>query len=389
LNRNLQSQLPCVLASRRPAGWPAITLNRLKDELHRLLAALDFPWDLNARQLVLLKPNLNHIPGQREWPGTTPLLLRALYEVIAGGTHARVAFLESPGIGRQAQDCYCLLRSLEPRLGHAEMIDPGSVPRCEMRSPLRGFSIRLPRVFLEAAVVVDIPRAKTHSLTGISVGIKNLFALLDEQTRRSNHTLTRVDAILADLVAIRPPEYTIVDCLAPIQGQGPLYGSAVPRGWILASTSVVSADTETAQVLGVDPETISHLSLARDGLARLGYPVKHSLQYLGDVGEPEVVLPAAALYNPFPQIAVIASPRCERGHLNAITHSLCRLEDEGWAPKEATVIVVGRTRQPTATNVRLICFGDQASKVSGRLSPTLIHGNPPDAFALYRALKDC
>jgi len=121
--------------------------------------------------------------------------------------------------------------------------------------------IKLPKTVLDVDVVVNVPKMKTHNLTFVSLGMKNLFGLLDTEDKRMAH-VRGVDQAIVDLNKVIKPHLTIADSIVAMNGDGAVYGDPVQLGVVIAGRDVVSVDIVCCQVMGIDPMTVPHIKLA-------------------------------------------------------------------------------------------------------------------------------
>jgi uncharacterized protein (DUF362 family) len=116
----------------------------------------------------------------------------------------------------------------------------------------------LPRPAVEADAMVSVQKLKNHAFTGITLCLKNLFALMALEPagrpRIYYHHLVRMPCMLADLGRIMQPALNIIDGLV---GQA---GSEWGRGdhprvcnTLIAGDHVVATDACGAALMGHDP----------------------------------------------------------------------------------------------------------------------------------------
>jgi len=72
---------------------------------------------------------------------------------------------------------------------------------------------------LDSPVLINIPVAKSHSATGVSMGIKGLMGLIWE--REIFHSQVNMNQALADLATVIKPQLTILDATRALTSGGP------------------------------------------------------------------------------------------------------------------------------------------------------------------------
>jgi uncharacterized protein (DUF362 family)/NAD-dependent dihydropyrimidine dehydrogenase PreA subunit len=129
------------------------------------------------------------------------------------------------------------------------------VPVTVENGPVR--TLWIARAAMEADVLINLPRLKRHSLTRVTVGMKNLFGLLRRDSRRRLHARGIEAGIVALNRAIRP-NLTIVDGLTVLSRA--VYGRSEPSGILVGSADLRALDPFCAGLLGVDFKMVPHIS---------------------------------------------------------------------------------------------------------------------------------
>ncbi len=101
--------------------------------------------------------------------------------------------------------------------------------------------------FLAADKIINLPIAKHHSLTGVTLGLKNWYGILGGQRQRLHQ---RIDDSLADLAAYMRPTLTIMDGWRVLVRNGPSGGTpedVEQKQTVVASTDPVALDAWAAK----------------------------------------------------------------------------------------------------------------------------------------------
>ena len=115
--------------------------------------------------------------------------------------------------------------------------------------------VYLSRTMLDADVLIYLPKMKVHKLTNISLAMKMIQGSLDWYDAIRNHRAD-MHQKMVDMLKVLRPHLSIVDCLWPMQGQGP--GSPFPEDLIknfnviLAGKDPVAVDTVGATLMGFE-----------------------------------------------------------------------------------------------------------------------------------------
>lgn len=101
--------------------------------------------------------------------------------------------------------------------------------------------------FLDADRLINLPIAKHHSLTGVTLGLKNWYGLIGGDRNRLHQ---RIHESIADLAAFARPTLTILDAWRVLMRNGPTGGSVddvEAKCAVVASTDPVALDAYAAK----------------------------------------------------------------------------------------------------------------------------------------------
>ncbi len=122
---------------------------------------------------------------------------------------------------------------------------------------------------LRADRVINVPVVKHHSLSRVTLGMKNWFGVLGAGRNRLHQD---IDRAVAELGATFLPTLTVVDATRILTANGPVGGSLADVravGAVLAGTDPVLADAWGAALLGRRPDTLGFITQAEQrGLGR-------------------------------------------------------------------------------------------------------------------------
>jgi len=238
----------------------------LEDTLHEALNWIAWERIVQPGMRVCLKPNFT-IPRHRPGVTTSPRLLRALVSLLRTKTN-QILICESNG----GTDSFTAEEAFEGHgvyeLASRYGVQPVNLSRMpstsiRVKAGIRSTYIELPTIFLngEVDVFVTVPVLKTHVLTGVTIGFKNLWGCIPNSRRLLYHAVFN-EAIVTIATALKPG-LAIVDALYAMDGSGPMYGDAVKMNALVVADSVGAADLIGCQLMHIDPLSIPHLQLAR------------------------------------------------------------------------------------------------------------------------------
>ena len=196
-------------------------------------------------QRVVLKPNMSFNNPPDRATTTHPLVVATVAEVCLEAGAQRVAVLDYPL--RKGE--LCLERS--GIRDACKSIKGVHVAALEERKFFREIKVPQGKIFdrvevmsevLECDVLINLPQAKSHSATGVSLGIKGLMGLIWD--RWSFHSKYDIDQALADLATVLKPQLTILDATRALVSGGPGGpGEVVKPNLIIAGIDPVAVDS--------------------------------------------------------------------------------------------------------------------------------------------------
>jgi uncharacterized protein (DUF362 family)/Pyruvate/2-oxoacid:ferredoxin oxidoreductase delta subunit len=229
---------------------------------------------------VLLKPNLLYGKSPEKAVTTHPSIVKGMIQSVqeAGG----IPFIgDSPSIGS-------LIRTAE-KAGIKKVADEMHCPLVEFNKPILppkgggGFfkQQEIDRTVLEADVIINLPKWKTHTQMLLTLGVKNLFGCIPGPRKALWHLKAGEDQkvfaqILVDLYQVIRPSLTILDGIVGMEGNGPNSGDPIALGLILASRDPLSLDQIVCDLLGISRKSLMtnrvafEQGLGRDGIEVVG-----------------------------------------------------------------------------------------------------------------------
>lgn len=130
------------------------------------------------------------------------------------------------------------------------------------------------RPILEADVLVDIAKLKTHGMMGLSAAVKNLFGCVPGLMKPELHCRfperEAFAEMLVDLCCALKPALCVVDGIVGMEGNGPTGGMPRFIGALVSSRNPFAADVVCAKLIHQEPARVPYL---KEGMARGVCPV--------------------------------------------------------------------------------------------------------------------
>jgi uncharacterized protein (DUF362 family) len=117
---------------------------------------------------------------------------------------------------------------------------------------------------LAADVFVNVPIAKHHGLTGLTLGLKNIMGVIGGNRGRMH---TDFEDKIVDLNLGRPSHLVVLDATRILLAHGPQGGSLTDvahPGVVVAGTDVVAVDAYATRFFGKTPQDIPHIVRAAE-----------------------------------------------------------------------------------------------------------------------------
>lgn len=208
--------------------------------------------------VVVVKPNIGWDRRPEQAANTHPLVVRAVVsEALRAGAKKVKVFDRTCNDPRR---CY-VNSGIEAALRDMKGVDLKYIEHERFRSiRLNGRTLRQWDLYdeaLSADVFINVPVAKHHGLTGLTLGLKNIMGVMGGN-RGSIHR--HIDSALADINAVLKSRLTIVDATRILTAHGPQGGDihdVKVLNKVIASRDIVAADAVATTLFGLRPEKIA------------------------------------------------------------------------------------------------------------------------------------
>jgi uncharacterized protein (DUF362 family) len=272
----------------------------LRQSIEALLAPLGgMTAFVKPDQRVLLKPNL--LTGARPTKEcvTRPEIVECVAQLVkeAGG---QPFFGDSPAFGSAM--------GVAKNNGYLPMMARVGLPVVEFHGQRYGTesenfdTLLLSKEAMNADVVINLPKVKSHMQLTMTLGVKNLFGCVPGKMKAWWHMSAGKDAnkfgemLVATAQAI-DPDLTIIDGIIGHEGNGPSAGEPRELGVLGASANVFALDIAMLELLNVDASLVPTAAAAlrlgyAPALAAIEFPLSRPADLqLSDWKLPEALMP--------------------------------------------------------------------------------------------------
>ncbi len=257
---------------------------------------------LGKGDLLLIKPNMLNTRTALEGVTSDPRIVVSLVK-LARERGARVVVGDSSGSStplrtREVFKATGMEEAVRNAGGEIVDFDSQQPVLVEVASnpPVR---VVVPRLLMEASMVVNVPKLKTHVQTIYTGAIKNIaMGCIIGQTKLLVHRLGRsckdLSRLIVDIyVAISSNvELHVMDAIVGMEGNGPNVGDPVKLNLVLVSRNALALDIAATLLVGFNPEEIPTISYAMQ--RGLGPSSIEEVELIGD----EVSVPVRKFKRP-------------------------------------------------------------------------------------------
>ncbi len=229
--------------------------------------------------IVVVKPNIGWNTPPQLKADTDPIVVRTIvhlsFQALASKVYVfdrtcsnpRLAYRNS-GIARAAEEAgakVLYVNRVSSRLYKKIRIPEGRFLRESL----------INKYILESDVFIDVPVAKNHASAILTLGMKNLMGITGDNRQKWHWKLHEA---ISDINTAIKPNLTVIDATKIMLKNGPTGGSMAylkETDIIIASSNVLSADSEATKLFGLRAENIPYMKLgAEKGVGKIsGYTI--------------------------------------------------------------------------------------------------------------------
>lgn len=247
--------------------FPAVALTRCADYGRLSISrAMQMHFELNggcgkfvrSGDTVLLKPNFIAPRSHRYATQTNPAIIIELARILKD-IGARPIVGDSPAWGN-VYECV-------KALGLKEPLEKLSVPVLQLNKPVtyrlgsKNTKIGISSIALDADVIINLPKFKSHQQLLATFAVKNMFGCVSGKRKAYLHFTRGKNyrdfcEILIEIYKLLRPALTIIDAVQVMDGPGPINGRTRPFGYIISGTDPIACETICAKLIGIDQQQL-------------------------------------------------------------------------------------------------------------------------------------
>ncbi len=221
--------------------------------------------------VVVVKPNMGWDRTPEQGANTNPQVVRAVVEeALAAGAKKVKVFDRTCNDARRCYDNCGIPAALK------------GLPNVEVRFIederfkkvlLNGEALKEWELYgevLSANVFINVPVAKHHKLTGLTLGLKNVMGVMGGDRGKIHK---QIEPALADVNAFLKSHLTVIDATRILTDHGPQGGDPADvkiMNTVIASTDIVAADAYATTLFGKKPSDIGvTVAAAKRGIGEM------------------------------------------------------------------------------------------------------------------------
>jgi len=212
-------------------------------------------------QSVLIKPNLlSDLPPERA-ATTHPEVVRALIRIVRDQGAMPVVGDSSANVVKAEQ--------VWETTGFLDMCREEDVPLLNFEKSgsvgftENGFSFSIAKPVLDADVLINVPKVKTHVFTIFTGALKNTYGTVPGLQKAVLHKVYpsqhKFGRLIAEIYRKAAPDLNIADGIIGMAGDGPSAGRPAALGFLAASSDAVALDLALCRILNINPRDVIHL----------------------------------------------------------------------------------------------------------------------------------
>ncbi|HUS71919.1 MAG TPA: DUF362 domain-containing protein [Sedimentisphaerales bacterium] len=270
---------------------PAVTLIQCSDYSQPKIAeAIKRQFDLSGGlekfvrpgDTVLLKPNFIAPRSRRHATQTHPAIIIEVARLLKD-FGARPFVGDSPAWSNVFA-CVKALKLEEPLRKLSVPVKQLDKPKwCRIGANYT--KVGISSVALDADVIINLPKFKTHQQLVATFAVKNMFGCVSGKRKPLWHFRKGGNAndfceLLIEIFKFLNPVLTIIDGVIAMDGRGPIRGRTRPLGWLIGGTDPIAMETICCKLVNIKPDNLPILKTAKQ--MGLPCPEEDKIEIAGD-----------------------------------------------------------------------------------------------------------
>jgi len=215
---------------------------------------------------VIIKPNICTDYHPPEYATTTnPTVVGTLVSLCLEAGAKRVRVMDYP-FGGTAKSAYAIsgiAEAVEAAGGEMQVMNQAKYRVVDIPQGRDITSVEIYPDILEADLLINVPIAKDHGSTRLTLGGKNLMGVILDRGMMHFNLSQRI----ADLTSLVRPALTVIDAVRILTANGPTGGDlsdVQQKDTVIASRDIVAADAYATTLFGLTGADIGYIQASAD-----------------------------------------------------------------------------------------------------------------------------
>lgn len=234
--------------------------------VEKALDTLNFSFNARVKKVVI-KPNLCYYWNYSTGETTDPRVVSAVIDYCKEklGNDIDISVTEADASAMKTRVSFKALgyeKLCEDKKVKLVNLSDGEKKDIPVEVQKKKLVLSLNEILLNADLVINVPKLKTHDYVGATCALKNMFGAISTPRKYSYHKI--LSHVIVGVNKIVKSNIVLVD--------GFIVKGAYPKklGVVMAGDDPVATDFTAARIMGFNPRSIEHLNLATK--EKLGQP---------------------------------------------------------------------------------------------------------------------
>jgi uncharacterized protein (DUF362 family) len=231
--------------------------------VERAIDLLNFDFN-NEIKNVVIKPNLCYYWDYSTGETTDPRIVSGVIDYVRKrlGNDLKIVIAEADASAMRTKYAFKILGyeklAADKNVELANLSD-GDIR--EQKIKVKDAEITLPinKILLEADLIINVPKLKTHNVVGLTCALKNMFGAIAKPRKYVYHNM--LSEVIVGANKIVRSDIVLVDGII-VRGSSPK-----KLGVLLCGNNPLATDFVAAEIMGFNPKKIKYLRIAeREGI---------------------------------------------------------------------------------------------------------------------------
>jgi len=217
--------------------------------------------NFNRIEKVVIKPNLCYYWGFSTGETTDPRIVSAVIDYIRNqmGKDVDITIAEADASAMKTKYSFKVLgydKLSQARNANLVNLSNGEIVDVKVKVKEKELVLPINNILLKADLIINVPKLKTHNVTGITCTLKNMFGAIAKPKKYSYHSI--LSHVIVGINKIVRSNISLVD--------GVIARGVHPKkmGVIIAGDNPLATDSVAAQIMRFNPRKIQHLKIANE-----------------------------------------------------------------------------------------------------------------------------